>query len=133
MDRVKEMLTTHPKPGAANEATLAECIEACYECAQACTACADACLGEEKVQNLVKCIRLNLDCFDVCVTTGNLLSRQTHANWSLLRHQLEACMSACKVCGDECESHAKHHDHCRICAEACRRCEEACAALLKIA
>lgn len=32
-----------------DEATLVECIEACFDCAQACTACADACLGEENV------------------------------------------------------------------------------------
>jgi hypothetical protein len=34
------------------------------------------------------------------------------------------------TCAEECERHAEHHDHCRVCAEACRRCEEACSALL---
>jgi hypothetical protein len=38
--------------------------------------CADACLGEQDVQMLVCCIRLNLDCADVCATTGRLLARQ---------------------------------------------------------
>ena len=33
---------------------------------------------------------------------------------------------ACRACGDECEKHAAHHEHCRLCAEVCRRCEQAC-------
>ena len=43
---------------------------------------------------------------------------------------LEACVATCKSCGDECERHAQHHEHCRVCAEACRRCEQACRELL---
>jgi hypothetical protein len=39
---------------------------------------------------------------------------------------VEACLEACRTCGEECERHADHHDHCRVCAEACRRCEQAC-------
>lgn len=46
---------------------LRECIEACLECAQA---CADACLSEDNVSQLIKCIRTDLDCADVCETTG---------------------------------------------------------------
>jgi hypothetical protein len=30
------------------------------------------------------------------------------------------------LCGDECERHAQHHEHCRICEEVCRVCERAC-------
>jgi hypothetical protein len=52
-------------------------IDACFECAQACTACADDCLSEQKVTDLVKCIRLAADCADICVATGNIVSRQT--------------------------------------------------------
>lgn len=43
---------------------------------------------------------------------------------------LEACAQACKLCRDECEQHASHHEHCRVCAEACRCCEEACNSVL---
>lgn len=133
MNHVQEMLQTHPRPATRDGDALAECIQACYDCAQACTACADACLGEPQVQNLIRCIRLNLDCADVCVTTGAVLSRQTEPDWSLLRAQLQACAEACRVCGDECESHAQHHEHCRVCAESCRRCEEACNQMLQAA
>lgn len=126
MDSIREMVETHPRESRVDRTALAECIRACYECAQSCTACADACLGEDGVQQLVRCIRRNLDCFDVCVTTGNLLSRQTEPEWGLIGRQLEACAAACSACAEECERHAGHHEHCRVCAESCRRCEQAC-------
>jgi hypothetical protein len=129
---VQEMLRTHPRPARVEVGALAGCIQACFDCAQSCTACADACLGEQDLQMLVRCIRLNLDCADVCGTTGRLLSRQTEADWEVLRLQLNACAAACQVCGVECEKHAEHHEHCKVCAEACRRCEQACNSLLGV-
>ncbi len=95
-------------------------------CALTCTSCADACLAEEQVQELVRCIRLNLDCADVCNATGSVLTRQTSPDPGLARNMLEACAEACRVCAQECERHARHHEHCRVCAEACRRCEQVC-------
>ena len=89
-------------------------------------ACADACLGEEEFAPLVRCIRLNLDCDDVCDVTGRLLSWQTEPNWTVLRAQIEACVAACRACAAACERYAEHHEHCQICAASCRRCEEAC-------
>lgn len=124
------MINSHPSASFSNTDTLVECIEACYECAQACTACADACLGEEEVQELARCIRLNLDCADICETTGRILSRQTEPDWNLVRSQIESLRQAVKVCGDECEQHADRHDHCITCMEACRRCEESCERVL---
>jgi hypothetical protein len=41
-----------------------------------------------------------------------------------------ACVVACRACAEECDFHASHHDHCRVCAEVCRRCEQACGELL---
>jgi hypothetical protein len=132
MNHIRQMLDTHPQASQIDRAALAECVEACYDCAQSCTACADACLGESRVEDLVRCIRLNLDCFDACVTTGNMLSRQTGGDWSHVWTQLEACAAACRACGEECERHGAHHEHCRVCADACRRCEEACRRLLQM-
>lgn len=126
MNHVEEMLETHPRAATLDAALLANTIAALYSCAQTCTACADACLGEEMLDKLVRCIRLNLDCADVCETTGALLSRQTELNWSLINAQLAACAVACRICGDECERHANMHEHCRICADSCRNCEQMC-------
>jgi hypothetical protein len=131
MSSIREMLAAHPLSPAVDRAAHAECIQACVDCAQTCTACADACLAEDHVQELRRCIRLNLDCFDVCVTTGNLLSRQTEPDWNLIRKQLEACAAACRTCGEECARHAEKHEHCRVCVDACRHCAEACDRLLR--
>jgi hypothetical protein len=126
-----QMLAGYPGHlGGVDRDALLQCIEACIECAQACTACADACLGEDAVAELTTCIRTDLDCADVCGTTGRVLSRRTGYDADVTRAVLEACATACRACGDECERHAGMHEHCRVCAEACRRCEQACRTLL---
>ena len=130
MAQAMQMLETHPWPGHVERRTLAECIEACFACAQTCTSCADACLSEEDVADLRKCIRLNLDCADVCVTTGRVLTRQTEYDAPTSKAQLEVCREACGTCAEECERHAEMHEHCRVCAEECRRCQAACDQLL---
>jgi uncharacterized membrane protein len=122
---VQEMFRTHPS-SIADADTLARCIEECFACAQSCVACADACLREQQVAELTRCIRLNLDCADICETTGRIVTRQTEPQPELVRTMVEACAAACRRCGEECERHAEHHEHCRVCAEACRRCEQAC-------
>ena len=122
-----QMLDTYPKDlGGVDRDELRACIEACFECAQACTACADACLSEDTVADLTKCIRTNADCADVCDAAGRVLSRHTGYDATVTRALLEACATACRACGDECERHAQMHEHCRVCAESCRRCETAC-------
>lgn len=98
MTHVEQMTRTNPGDIPVDEATLIECIEACRDCAQACTACADACLGEEQVTELRRCIRLDLDCADVCQTA---FERRT------ARAQLEACVEACRACGEERGEHAE--------------------------
>ncbi len=131
MTRAQAMLQTHPTGAAVNVDALTELIDSCFECAQACTACADACMGEEDVQMLTRCIRLDLDCADVCDATGRILSRQVAFEPEMARPVVEACARAVKLCGDECEQHAEHHEHCRVCMEACRRCEYACDQVLQ--
>jgi hypothetical protein len=131
MSHTAEMLDTYPVDlGAVDKQKLVSCIEACLDCTQACTACADACLSEQMVAELTKCIRTNLDCADMCDTTGRVLSRHTGYDANLTRVVLQACATACRSCGDECQQHASMHAHCRICAEACRQCEQACNDLL---
>ena len=63
-----------------------------------------------------------------CATaaTGSVATRRTGSNEEVIRQMLTACEAACRPCGEECERHAGHHEHCRICGEACRRCEKAC-------
>lgn len=128
--RTTEMIATHPGEIGLDRELLARAIDALMACSQACTACADACLSEDMVDQLRKCIRTNLDCADICDTTARVLSRHTSDDANLTRALLTACVQACRACGDECEHHANHHEHCRVCAEACRACEQACNDLL---
>jgi hypothetical protein len=44
---------------------------------------------------------------------------------------LDACMTPCRVCGEECQRHASTHEHCRVYAESCRGCETACQGALR--
>jgi hypothetical protein len=122
----EEIFESHPEPTSLDHHTLLRCIRECLDCAASCTACADACLSEDDLPVLVRCIRLNLDCADACDVTGRTVARQTAADLGLIGTTLKACAAACRACGEECERHAAHHEHCRLCAEVCRRCERAC-------
>jgi hypothetical protein len=129
MTSLKRLLETHPHPAGSNGDAARDCILACSECAQACTICADACLSEQAhLAMLVGCIRLNLDCADVCRVTAQLLTRPSHRDAPALQAQLEACIQICKACADECSKHTSM-SHCRICADVCRDCAKACEAM----
>ena len=130
MSLAQQMLEAHPRELVVDVSVLAACIDECFACAQTCTACADADLGEPDIEDLLRCITLCLNCSDVCISTGNTLSRQTEFVPELARVVVEACIDACRRSAEECDRHAQHHEHCRICAEECRRCEKACADVL---
>jgi hypothetical protein len=127
---VGEIIERHPRTLSFDRDLLFRCIDECFDCSATCTGCADACLGEPDVVELVRCVRLCLDCADVCDTVGLMVTRQTEIDLGVVRAALEACVVVCRECGDECERHAPHHDHCRVCEEVCRRCEQACSNLL---
>ena len=116
--QVREMISTHPDVQGNTADAVITFIEESYACAQTCTACADACLAEEMVAELRQCIRLNLDCADICAAAGAMASRRTGSNEAVLAAAIRACAEACRRCGDECQSRAEKHEHCRICAEA---------------
>ena len=132
MSYAQQMLQTNLSGATVDAGLLAECIQACFDCEQACAACADACLGEKDIRMLARCIRLGLDCADVCDATGKILSRQTAFEPEMAQAILETCVRACRLCGDECERHAEHMEHCRVCADTPRRCESACNDLLSV-
>ena len=111
---------------------LAGVIEAAAVCAQACGTDTDADLSEPHLAEMVACIRLCLDCADICAATAAVLGRPVIWDNRVVRPLVEACAAICQSCGDECERHAPRHAHCRVCAESCRRCEQACGELLTI-
>ena len=131
MSYARQMLETYPRTLSVDAGVLAGTVDALSDCAQACTADVAADLSEQNVTEMVRCIRLCLDCTDICTATLGVLTRQAEYDASVTRPLLEACAAICRSCGDECERHARMHEHCRICGEACRRCEQACRDLLE--
>jgi hypothetical protein len=117
---------------AVDASLLSAAIDALGDCAQACTADADADLRENDAAMLI-CIRLCLDCTDVCTATVAVISRRAAYGEAVIAPLLEACIATCARCAEECERHAGTHEHCRICGQACRRCEQACRDLLAAA
>lgn len=99
-------------------------IAALYQCALACNFCAASCLEEDDVKMLKACIRLDMDCAQICTLTAALLARGSEHG----KHLLKECAEICGLCATECEKHAPEMEHCKECAAACRKCEEACKA-----
>jgi Domain of Unknown Function (DUF326) len=130
MSYARQMLDTYPCEVSVDADVLAAAIDALSDCAQACIADTDADLSEPNLAEMVTCIRLCQNCVNVCTATIGVISRAATQDASVTGPLLEACVAICRGCGDECERHARMHDHCRICADACRRCEQACRELL---
>jgi hypothetical protein len=84
-----------------------------------CIACADVSLSEN-AQELIRVIRVALDCADACELTGRIAIRQSAPDTRLIRGVIEGCAAACLACAEECECHAAGYEQCRLCAEACR-------------
>lgn len=126
MERVREIFASHPRPASDAGDEAFALVQATAECAAACTACADACLEEREPVPLRACIRLNLDCADICLVMGRLIARPGAQDPEALRAQIGACATICRACAAECDQHADEHEHCRICAESCRTCADAC-------
>ena len=131
MSHTREMLDSTPAGAAWGAGEVAAAIDACLDCLQTCTSCANACLGEDDVAEMAECIALDQNCADLCATTARVLSRPVDADSRLVHPLLQACVRACSSCAEECARHAKHHQHCAICAQACRACLAACTTLLE--
>jgi hypothetical protein len=121
MQAIPQTLADHPRSTPASLG-LRSCINACFDCALACTSCAAACTGRRHVDDLIRCIRLDLDCADLCETVGRALSRQARPDWDVLRIEIGACAAICEACALECEQHSRQFDHFSACARACRKC-----------
>lgn len=96
------------------------CIEACNECAVVCDHCAVSCLQEQDPNSMADCIRLDMDCAEICRTTTAFMSRGS----TLAAQVCQMCAEVCSACADECARFSM--DHCQQCAQACRRCADEC-------
>ncbi len=119
---IKEMIKEHPQVGADWNDQLGEAVRHAMYCAAICNSGADACSAEE--MDMRECIRLCMDCSDVCTATYRVATRRTAGNVAVIEAQLRACIAACEACVEECSKH--DNDHCRRCAQMCRECADDC-------
>lgn len=96
------------------------CIDACMACAESCEFCATSCLREQDIKSMVRCIQLDRDCANICLTAASFMSRDSDFS----RQLCNLCADICRACAQECEKHEM--EHCQKCAEACRRCAQEC-------
>lgn len=128
---VSQMMQTHPQQPRIASDQFARAVQALSECVAVCTTCVDASLAEQHVQQLLRCIRLNLDCADICGATAAVLDRPNNPGRNVLLSLLQACQAICESCRNECEQHAQMHEHCRVCAESCRHCAQLCSEMMQ--
>ncbi|OYY48754.1 MAG: four-helix bundle copper-binding protein [Methylophilales bacterium 28-44-11] len=96
------------------------CINACNDCADHCDYCASACLNEGNVNEMVRCISLDIDCAAICRLAAGYMARDSEFAMELC----QVCAIVCEACAEECDKHSA--EHCKDCAEACRKCAEEC-------
>jgi hypothetical protein len=99
MSYARQMVDTYPRAFSVDAGVLAAAIDALSDCAQACAADTAADLSEKNVTEMVTCIRLCLDCADICSATAGVASRQVEYDAGVIRPLLEACAVICKSCG----------------------------------
>ncbi|MCO7227750.1 four-helix bundle copper-binding protein [Halomonas sp. CnH100-B] len=98
-----------------------EKIEACHICAAYCDKCATLCLQEKEVQAMAECIRMDIQCAQICRLAASYMAQ----NSEYTNDVCQLCADICQKCADEC---AKHDvEHCQECANACQQCANACA------
>jgi hypothetical protein len=103
-----------------------ECIEACALCEFACLACAEACLSGVELEKLGTCVRLNLDCAEICLATRTLVAEALLFAPRLVHAQLMVCARLCASCEAECRRLGVPRDFFSVCARACAHCETLC-------
>ena len=59
------------------------CIEACHICAAYCDKCATECLKEDNVKMMAECIRLNMQCAQICRLAASFMAQDLP---SMCRH-----------------------------------------------
>lgn len=54
------------------------CIEACNVCAVYCDSCATACLQEDDVKMMAECIRLDIQCAQICRLAASFMAQEVN-------------------------------------------------------
>ena len=75
------------------------CIDTCNDCFESCEFCATSDLREENVKSMTRCIQLNRDCANMCMTASQFMSRDSEHSKKICA----ICADICDLCAEECE------------------------------
>ena len=125
MNMTMQMMEMHAKDmpmQGLDMAMMQDCIEACSACEQACSMCADSMMGAE----MAKCAAMCMNTADMSNTMMRMMMRPHGMHAESMMAAMQAAITMCTSCADECMMHAEMSEDCRMCAEACRQCAMAC-------
>lgn len=91
-----------------------------YECQTKCKSCFNRCLEEQSLDVMRKCLKLTVECANVCELTASSIMFEGDFSPEML----EICISSCEACRIECSTH--NNIYCAECAAMCGECSEAC-------
>jgi len=129
MPSIEEITSLHPNVSQEPyNKTLGRAIARMADCAAICNSYADACLVE--ATDMAQCIRLCLDCSDVCIAAWRVSSRRSGGDRQLIRSLLATCIEACERNAQKCMTH--DHEHCKLCPLVCRSCADDCRLALEV-
>ncbi|EPY2276410.1 four-helix bundle copper-binding protein [Clostridium sporogenes] len=97
-----------------------KCIDECNRCAQACYECFKACLDEPDVGARKNCIKILVECAQMCEMSSGIMSM----NGQFAKEHCQLCATICDKCAQECEMFKD--DHCQKCAQECHTCANEC-------
>ncbi|MFB6849666.1 hypothetical protein ACFCXS_33065 [Streptomyces sp. NPDC056373] len=126
MIQTRQLLDSVTNESVLSSEAVAMALDALSACETAVTACAAGMLAQKDADELRASIGRDMDCADVTAATRRILTRRSGHDPALLTAQVEACLIACRRSHDLCAEHARHHEHCRLCAEATGRAADAC-------
>jgi hypothetical protein len=125
-DQMMSMMSADTMGMSMDMKLMQDCMEACAAAEQAATMCADAGSGD----NMGKMMSMCATTADMANTMMRMMMRPMGFDAGSMMAMLEATMTMCRACADECMMHADMSDHCRMCAEVCMNCAMACEALM---
>jgi hypothetical protein len=100
-------------------------IQTITQCAKHCSSCAGTCLQEAAISEHADCIRICLECAEVCHSTTLLLVMNSSFSDQALQLCRDICLACMKICSDIPE------EHCQQCATACKETAEQCEAVVQ--
>src|SRR5262245_42102539 len=102
-------------------AEMERCIQECGSCHDVCLSTVAYCLDRGSGYAEAAHLTMLLDCVDMCMTTANVLLRDSIAH----RRTCELCADICDLCAESCAGFPDD-EAMTDCGEACLSCAAAC-------